>query len=56
MAIFWVLPLCRIVEAYKCFRGSYCLHHQGDDDGGIILTAARNSNPTNIFLNCVYFS
>jgi hypothetical protein len=23
-----------LVEVDRCFGGTYCLHHQGDDDGG----------------------
>jgi hypothetical protein len=30
MAVFWVVMPCRLVWVYQCFRGLYCLHHQGD--------------------------
>jgi hypothetical protein len=29
MAVFWVVASCRQVWVYQCFRGLYCLHHQG---------------------------
>jgi hypothetical protein len=32
MAVFWVLAPRSLVEVYQRFRGSCCLHHQGDDD------------------------
>jgi hypothetical protein len=34
MAVFWVVSPCTRVEIYQRFRGPFCLHHQGDDDGG----------------------
>jgi hypothetical protein len=37
MAVFWVVSPCSLVDVFRRFRGSYCLHHQGDhfpDDGG----------------------
>jgi hypothetical protein len=33
MAVFWVIAPCSPVEVYRRFRGPYCLHHQGDDNG-----------------------
>jgi hypothetical protein len=30
MAVFWVLAPWSLVEAYRRFRGTCCLHHQGD--------------------------
>jgi hypothetical protein len=42
MVVFWVVAPCSLVEIYQRFRGSCCLHHQGE----IILTAVRTSNPT----------
>jgi hypothetical protein len=27
MAVFWVVVLCSLVEVYRSFRGSCCLHH-----------------------------
>jgi hypothetical protein len=30
MAVFWVIVPCSLVEVCHCFRGAYCLHHQGD--------------------------
>jgi hypothetical protein len=29
--VLWVVATCSLVEVYLCFRGAYCLHHQGDD-------------------------
>jgi hypothetical protein len=26
--------MCNLVEVYQRFRGVYCLHEQGGDDGG----------------------
>jgi hypothetical protein len=44
MAVFWVVPPCSLVDVYKRFRGSCCLHHQGD---GLLIAlmmeAARTS-------------
>jgi hypothetical protein len=38
MAVFWVVPPCRLASVYHYFIGLYCLHHQGSDvhldDGG----------------------
>jgi hypothetical protein len=31
MAVFWVVAPCNLVEVYQCFRGTCCLHHQGDE-------------------------
>jgi hypothetical protein len=36
MAVFWTVALCSLVEVYRRFRGSCCLHHQThrpDDEG-----------------------
>jgi hypothetical protein len=37
MAVFWVVAPCSLVDVYRRFRGSCCLHPQGDrtDDGAI---------------------
>jgi hypothetical protein len=32
MAVSWVVAPCSLVEVYHRFRGTCCLHHQGDDD------------------------
>jgi hypothetical protein len=37
MTVFWDVAPCSLVDVYRRFRGTYCLHHQGDectDDGG----------------------
>jgi hypothetical protein len=31
MAAFWDVTPCSLVEVYQRFRGTCCLHHQGDD-------------------------
>jgi hypothetical protein len=31
MAVFWVVAPCSLVDVYRRFRGTCCLHHQGDD-------------------------
>jgi hypothetical protein len=33
MIVIWDAAPCSLVEIDQHFRGSYCLHHQGDDDG-----------------------
>jgi hypothetical protein len=30
MTAFWDIVSCSPVQAYLCFRGAYCPHHQGD--------------------------
>jgi hypothetical protein len=37
MDVFWVVVPCRLVEVYQRFRGTCCLHYQGDE------TSARTS-------------
>jgi hypothetical protein len=32
MAVFWEVAPCSLVQIYRRFRGTYCLHHQGPDD------------------------
>jgi hypothetical protein len=31
MAVFWVAAPCNLIEVYHRFRGTCCLHHQGDE-------------------------
>jgi hypothetical protein len=31
MAVFWVVAPCSLIEVYQRFRGTCCLHPQGDD-------------------------
>jgi hypothetical protein len=33
MAVFWVVAPCSLVEVYRRFRGTCCLHHHRPDDG-----------------------
>jgi hypothetical protein len=41
MAVFWVVAACSLIEVYRRFRGTCCLHHQGthrpDDVGNTSL-------------------
>jgi hypothetical protein len=30
MAIYWNAAQCTLIQIEQCFRGAYCLHHQGD--------------------------
>jgi hypothetical protein len=32
MAVFWDVAPCSLVDIDWCFRGAYCLHHQGDEN------------------------
>jgi hypothetical protein len=31
MTILWDVVVCSLVDIDGCFRGAYCLHHQGDE-------------------------
>jgi hypothetical protein len=31
MAVFWVVVPCSLVDVYRRFRDTCCLHHQGDE-------------------------
>jgi hypothetical protein len=31
MTVFWDFTPCSLVEVYRCFRGAWRLHHQGDE-------------------------
>jgi hypothetical protein len=31
LAVFWVVAPCSLIEAYRCFKGTCCPHHQGDN-------------------------
>jgi hypothetical protein len=33
VAVFWVVEPCSVVEVYRRFGRTCCLHHQGRDDG-----------------------
>jgi hypothetical protein len=33
LTVFWDVALCTLVEVFRRFRGAYCLHQQGLDDG-----------------------
>jgi hypothetical protein len=38
---FWDIAPCSLVEAHPRFSGSYCLHHQSDDQSGISQKACH---------------
>jgi hypothetical protein len=31
LTVSWNIALCSLVEVYQCFRGAYCLNHQGNE-------------------------
>jgi hypothetical protein len=33
MAVFWDVAPCSLTDTDRCFRGDYCLCHQGDGNG-----------------------
>jgi hypothetical protein len=35
MTAFWDTAPCSFVEVDRCFRGAYCLRHQGDVGGSL---------------------
>jgi hypothetical protein len=39
MAVFWIAAPCSLVEFYQRFRGSCCLHHQGDSSLKVVTSA-----------------
>jgi hypothetical protein len=41
MTVFWYVALCSLVEIDRRFRGTYCLHHQGPDDGTPLKRRSR---------------
>jgi hypothetical protein len=44
MAVFWDVAPCSLVEIYRRFRGSCCLHHQGDNPEDSHLYTRRREN------------
>jgi hypothetical protein len=38
--IFWYVAPCSLVEFYRFFRGTCCLHHQGDESLIVLMMAA----------------
>jgi hypothetical protein len=28
--VFWDVAPCSLTGIYRCFKGTYCIHHQGD--------------------------
>jgi hypothetical protein len=60
MAVFWVAGPCRLAELYQRFRGTCCLHHQGDETTQkralFFFTAVRTAKPTYVKRNvCLYY-
>jgi hypothetical protein len=43
MAVFWVVAPCNLVDVYRRFRGTYCLHHQGD-----LMTEEASTSETSV--------
>jgi hypothetical protein len=43
MAVFGNVELCSLVDTDRCFRGAYCLHHQGK-----MMMEAVNSPETSV--------
>lgn len=44
--------LHNVVDIYRCYRGSYCLHHQGDDTDFHLMTFQSS----HAILMCEYFA
>jgi hypothetical protein len=59
MAILWIVAACSLVGFYRRFRGSCCLHHQGDDHPETSETSVnfyqttRRNNPEDSHLQSV---
>jgi hypothetical protein len=54
IAVFWDVAPYSLVDTSPCFRGAYCLHHQGDgatsqNTAILILVTIRISNLTSAF-------
>jgi hypothetical protein len=45
MAVLWDVALCSVVEVYGRFRGTCCLHHQGDE---CLMTEAASISETSV--------
>jgi hypothetical protein len=48
MTVFWDVRLCCLVEAYRRFRGTCCLHHQGDESLITLMMEAASTTETSI--------
>jgi hypothetical protein len=61
MAVFWVETPRTLVEVYRRFRSTCCLHHQGDNRGSrhlwnvgeVLPDCALTTHKTNIFISPV---
>jgi hypothetical protein len=54
MAVFWYVAPCSLVDTDRCFRGAYCLHHQGDDRVNVVRLELNNE--TSIYLKFAQYS
>jgi hypothetical protein len=45
MAVLWVLTLCSLADVYHHFRGTCCLHHQGDKTMVNFYQTTQHYNP-----------
>jgi hypothetical protein len=45
MTVFWVVEPCSLVEIYRPFTGTCCLHHQGF----MMMEATSSSEPSDNF-------
>jgi hypothetical protein len=56
MAVFCVVAPCSLVEVYQRFRGSCCLHHQGNDSSETLVNfyqTTRRYNPEDSHLSTI---
>jgi hypothetical protein len=52
MTAFWDIVPCSLIEVDRRFRGSYCLHHQGDHASIIALIMdALYASETSVYFN-----
>jgi hypothetical protein len=50
MAVFWVVAPCSLVAVYRPFRGTCCIHHQGDASSIIaLMMEATGSSETSAY-------
>jgi hypothetical protein len=45
--VFWDVAPCSHVEVDRCFRGAYCLNHQGDI--ALMIEAVRMREERNVY-------
>jgi hypothetical protein len=51
ITVFWVVAPCSPVEVYQHFRGTCCLHHQGDETLVNLYQTTRHYNPEDSHLH-----